>query len=234
MNHYIRKIQKLVLILTVLSSGFLLTNCAHNKKSTKVEDLGDYEIIPTRVLAAIDSGNRIAVVDLGGAQFIGIFNDIEIQTDSDYEVRYQRFRSVSAESQSLPILGENTVVTIYPERNFNGIFIGFDYGSPGVICLKDINGDSIIRIKLEDVRSVEMGSETVEGRYLNKLAEARGIPYRSVISMQIEDTEFKIPMNQVRQIKIYQTKNRWTGMLLNFLIVIGFSILTSALVKLLG
>ncbi|MCF7811336.1 hypothetical protein K9N50_10165 [bacterium] len=234
MNQNHRKIQELVLIVAVLSFSILLTNCAHNKKSTTIEDLGDYEIIPIRVLAAIDSGNRIAVIDLRGAQFVGILNGIELQPVAEYEERYQHFRSVSRDSQLLPTIGENTMVTLYPEREYNGIFIGFDYGSPGVICLKDINGESIIRIKLEDVRSVKMSSEIVEGRYLNKLAEARGIPYRSVISMQIEDTEFKIPMNQVRQIKIYQTKSRWTGMLLNFVIVIGLSILTSALVTWLG
>ncbi|NQU04585.1 MAG: hypothetical protein HQ568_00720 [Calditrichaeota bacterium] len=232
MNTCLKRSLTPILVFSVVWLICLVTGCAHNKQSPILEDLGDYEIVPLRVIAAIDSGSRIAVVNLSGIERIGRLTSVELRSVEEYNEAYNRIRSSSPEPGLLPSTGESVVVTLYPERSFNGIFVGFDYGS--VICIKESSAGRIIRLKLENVRSVKTTGEVIEGKYLRKLTNARRIPYRTVIIMQNEDIEIRTATNNVRHIKVYQTKQRWTGMLFKSLIVIGFSVLTSAIIALMG
>ncbi len=212
-----------------------LSGCAHLNTGNGNYTDKDFVIITASDLRYVDRGSQVIVILDDGSKVHGKYEGLKYFPSSEYEERYYNYRKSIPDTVMLPAIGDYIEVVIYPDKRYNGEFIGFNYGYPGLICLRMTSSGDSIRIDLERVRYVDIGNGSIiKGTALRSLIATESIPCLTAITIQTDSLEVMVGMNEVRWIKLSVAEKKKLELLFSLLYFAGFVLVSWVISKIIG
>jgi len=182
----------------------------------------EFMVVTVMDLQNIDKGTEIIVVHYNGRKFYGKYLGRTFLSEIEYRSKYDNFRKNKVERIILPELGDTVVVALYPEKNYTGELLGFDYGYTGMICLRiESSGDSV-KLDLERVRYLDAGdSHRIKGTSLRELASNSRIPCLTGFTIQADSLEISFGVEEVRWIEVSTAEKKSIELLVSLISVVG-------------
>lgn len=150
----------------------------------------------------IPIGSDIRIELVGDSQIDGIFVGIVDFPADEYLKRYVGCLEKVADIQPFPMPGDSVTVIKYLEKEYAGLFQGFDHGNPGKICISKFPDMTQSKLRMEDVKEVRFVGNSITGTDLRNILSTEKIAQLSAVMIESGGVHRHFGMAEIEQISL--------------------------------